>query len=59
MSLGSYDDAEHERRERLLDVDPVDQADNPSRHNGSDETDAGTDTDGLLEQFREMQRSDD
>ncbi|WP_191965809.1 MULTISPECIES: DUF5786 family protein [Haloferax] len=58
MSMGAYDEAEHERRERMTSqVEPGTDDDRTTYH-GSIEYDSGDSTEALLEQFKQM-KSDD
>ena len=54
MSLGAYDEQEHERRERkTANVDLSDE-DTRTAYNGSVEFDAGESAEELLDQFQEI-----
>ena len=54
MSLGAYDEQEHERRaEKTANVD-ISEADTRTAYNGSVEFDAGESADELLDQFQEI-----
>ena len=54
MSMGAYDEEEHERRERKnSEVDFSD--DERHEYNGKVEYDAGESTEELLDQFKEIQ----
>ncbi len=58
MSMGAYDEAEHERRERMTSQVEPGTDDDRKTYRGSVEYDSGDSTDALLEQFKQM-KSDD
>jgi hypothetical protein len=55
MSMGAYDEAEHERRERKNSEVDASFDDERTVHHGRVEFDAGESTEDLLDQFKEMQ----
>jgi len=55
MSLGAYDEAEHERRERKNNTVDINEDDDRTTYEGSVEYDTGESTDELLDQFKRMQ----
>jgi hypothetical protein len=56
--MGAYDEAEHERRERMTSqVEPGTDDDRTTYH-GTVEYDSGDSADALLEQFKQMQADD-
>jgi len=55
MSMGAYDDEEHERRERKNSSVDTDFDDERTEYEGSVEYDTGESTEDLLTQFKEMQ----
>lgn len=55
MSLGAYDEDEHERRERKNNTVDISEDDERTDYEGSVEYDTGESTDELLDQFRKMQ----
>jgi hypothetical protein len=59
MSLGSYDEDEHERRERKNARVDTSTADGRSAFRGELEYDAGASADALLEQFERLQTDDE
>ncbi|ELZ95193.1 hypothetical protein C440_08952 [Haloferax mucosum ATCC BAA-1512] len=58
MSMGAYDEAEHERRERMTSQVEPGTDDDRQTYRGTVEYDSGDSTDALLEQFKQM-KSDD
>ncbi|GGC51049.1 hypothetical protein GCM10007209_10810 [Haloferax sulfurifontis] len=56
--MGAYDEAEHERRERMTSQVEPGTDDDRKTYRGSVEYDSGDSTDALLEQFKRM-KSDD
>jgi len=54
MSLGAYDEAEHERREQMASSVDADFDDQRNEYRGTLEYDSGDSTEELLAQFREM-----
>jgi hypothetical protein len=54
MSLGSYDEAEHERREARTATVDADVDDDRVDYRGSVEFDAGGSAEALLDQFRRI-----
>ncbi|WP_191965407.1 MULTISPECIES: DUF5786 family protein [Haloferax] len=54
MSMGAYDEAEHERRERMTSQVDVGTDDDRSTYHGTIEYDSGDSADALLEQFKQM-----
>lgn len=54
MSMGAYDEAEHERRERMTSQVEPGTDDDRTTYRGSVEYDSGDSTDALLEQFKQM-----
>jgi len=54
MSMGAYDEDEHERREEKSTTVDTDFDDERSEYRGSVEFDAGDSTEALLDQFKEM-----
>jgi hypothetical protein len=59
MSLGSYDEDEHERRERKNARVDTSAADDRSTFRGELEHDAGASADALLEQFERLKTDDE
>jgi len=55
MSLGAYDEAEHERRERKNNTVDISEEDDRTTYEGSVEYDTGESTDELLDQFKRLQ----
>jgi hypothetical protein len=55
MSLGDYDEAEHERRERKTSTVDADFEQERSEYEGSVSYDTGESADDLLEQFEQLQ----
>ncbi|WP_336024114.1 DUF5786 family protein [Halobellus salinisoli] len=55
MSMGAYDDDEHERRERKNGTVDTDFSDDRTVYRGSIEYDSGDSTEALLDQFKRMQ----
>jgi len=54
MSLGAYDDDEHERRERKTNLIDVTEDDTRTTYRGSIHYDSGDSTEDLLTQFEEI-----
>jgi len=54
MSMGAYDDEEHERRERKNSEVDADFDDERTNYHGSIEYDSGESTEELLDQFEEI-----
>ncbi|MFB6250599.1 MAG: DUF5786 family protein [Halobellus sp.] len=54
MSMGAYDDDEHERRERKNGAVDTDFDDDRTVYRGSVEYDIGESTEALLDQFQEV-----
>lgn len=54
MSLGAYDEDEHERRERKTSEIDADFDDERTVYDGSVEYDSGDSTEELLDQFQEI-----
>lgn len=55
MSMGDYDEAEHQRREQMNTVD-ASSDDDRTIYEGTIEYDSGDSTEALLQQFREIVR---
>ncbi|MFC4405290.1 MULTISPECIES: DUF5786 family protein [Haloarchaeobius] len=54
MSMGAYDDDEHERREQQASRVDTDFDDERTIHHGEVEYDSGESTEDLLEQFEQI-----
>ncbi len=54
MSMGAYDEDEHERREKQAAAVDTDFDDERTIYHGSVEYDSGESTEALLDQFEEM-----
>jgi hypothetical protein len=54
MSMGSYDEEEHARRERKNNNVDLSEDDERTEYNGSVEYDSGDSTEELLDQFKEI-----
>jgi hypothetical protein len=54
MSMGAYDEDEHERRERKTSEVDVSEDDDRTQYQGSVEYDAGESTEDLLDQFEQI-----
>lgn len=54
MSMGAYDEEEHERRERKNNEVDADFDDDRNVYRGSVEYDSGESTEDLLDQFKEI-----
>jgi hypothetical protein len=54
MSMGAYDDEEHERRERKNSEVDISDEDDRTEYHGSVEYDSGESTEELLDQFKEI-----
>ncbi|MFA1609598.1 DUF5786 family protein [Halobellus rubicundus] len=57
MSMGAYDDDEHERRERKNGAVDTDFSDDRTVYRGSVEYEAGESAEALLDQFKELNGS--
>ncbi len=57
MSMGAYDEAEHERRERKTSTVDADFDDQRNEYEGRVEYEGGDSTEELLDQFKEIQTS--
>lgn len=57
MSMGAYDEDEHERRERKNSEVDASFDDDRAEYDGSVEYDSGESTEDLLNQFEEIQSS--
>ena len=57
MSMGAYDEEEHERRERKNTEVDADFDDDRNEYRGSVEYDSGESTEDLLDQFKEIKSS--
>lgn len=55
MSMGAYDDDEHERRERKNGAVDTDFSDDRTVYRGTVEYDSGDSTEALLDQFKQLQ----
>jgi len=55
MSMGAYDEEEHERRERKNSSVDTDFDDDRTEYEGSVEYDTGESTEDLLNQFKDIQ----
>ena len=55
MSMGAYDEEEHERRERKSTEVDTDFDDERSEYHGQVDFDAGESAEDLLDQFKEIQ----
>jgi hypothetical protein len=56
MSMGAYDEAEHERRERKNSEVDADFEDDRAEYDGDVEYEGGESTDELLDQFERLTR---
>lgn len=54
MSLGAYDEDEHERRERMASQVDISEDDTRTTYEGVVEFDSGDSTEDLLDQFQEI-----
>ena len=54
MSMGAYDEDEHERRERKNNTVDVSEDDDRTTYHGSVEYDSGDSTEELLDQFEKI-----
>lgn len=54
MSMGAYDEQEHERREEKATSVDTDFDDERNEYHGSVEYDSGDSTEALLDQFKEI-----
>jgi hypothetical protein len=57
MSMGAYDEEEHERRERKNSEVDLNEDDERTDYHGSVEYDSGESTEDLLDQFKEIKSS--
>jgi hypothetical protein len=57
MSMGAYDEDEHERREEKSTTVDTDFDDERSEYRGEVEFDSGDSTEALLDQFREIKEN--
>ncbi len=57
MSMGAYDDDEHERREKKNTTVETDFDDDRSEYHGTLEFDSGDSAEALLDQFRRIKSS--
>lgn len=57
MSMGAYDNDEHERREKKSTTVDTEFDDNRSEYRGTLEFDAGDSAEALLDQFRRIKSS--
>ncbi|WP_245998457.1 DUF5786 family protein [Halalkalicoccus subterraneus] len=57
MSMGAYDDDEHERREKKSTTVDTDFDDDRSEYRGTLEFDSGESAEDLLDQFRRIKSS--
>ena len=57
MSMGAYDDDEHERRERKNATVDTSEDDDRTQYHGSVEYDSGDSTEELLDQFERIKSS--
>ena len=55
MSMGAYDEDEHERRERKNNTVDVSEDDDRTTYHGSVEYDSGDSAEALLDKFEEIQ----
>ncbi|SEA19971.1 hypothetical protein SAMN04488065_2218 [Haloplanus vescus] len=55
MSMGAYDEAEHERREQKTAQVDADFDDDRSQYRGTLSYDSGDSTEALLDQFKQLQ----
>lgn len=54
MSLGAYDEGEHERRERLASQADAEFEERPQQFSGTVSYESGDSTEALLDQFEEI-----
>lgn len=54
MSMGAYDEQEHERREQMAATVDTEFDDTRTEYRGTVEYDSGDSAEALLDQFREM-----
>jgi len=54
MSMGAYDEEEHERRERKNNEVDISEDDKRTQYHGKVEYDSGESAEELLDQFREI-----
>jgi len=54
MSMGAYDEVEHERRERKNNEVDISEDDERTEYHGEVEYDSGESTEELLDQFKEI-----
>jgi hypothetical protein len=57
MSMGAYDEDEHERREEKSTTVDTDFDDERNEYRGEVEFDSGNSTEALLDQFREIKEN--
>lgn len=57
MSMGAYDEAEHERREQKTASVDVSTDDDRTNYQGRVEYDSGDSTEALLDQFKQIKSS--
>jgi len=57
MSMGAYDEDEHERRERKNNEVDLSEDDDRTVYNGEVEYDSGDSTEDLLDQFEQIKSS--
>lgn len=57
MSMGAYDEVEHERRERKNNEVDLREDDGRTEYHGTVQYDSGDSTEALLDQFEEMKSS--
>jgi hypothetical protein len=57
MSMGAYDEEEHERRERKNSEVELSEDDDRTEYKGSVEYESGDSTEDLLNQFKEIKSS--
>lgn len=57
MSMGAYDEDEHERRERKNSEVDLSEDDDRTEYHGQVEYDSGDSTEELLDQFKEIKGS--
>lgn len=57
MSMGAYDDEEHERRERKNSEVDLNEDDDRTLYHGQVEYDSGDSTEELLDQFEQIKSS--
>lgn len=57
MSMGAYDEEEHERRERKNNEVDLSEDDDRTQYRGQVKYDSGDSTEALLDQFKQMKSS--